>query len=141
VNKYRENKEYSDVLAAMDKRGTVKKKPLRSSPFVFKFEYGANDEGYWTYDHMILQFKDCVHAVKVFYPEYDYMFLFYHSCGHGRKRPDGLCVNSMRKRFGGKQTVMRDSKMKSEEYLEQFLGLLSVGASQRINVGPTGAGP
>jgi hypothetical protein len=132
VNKYRENKEYSDALAAMDKRGTVKKQPLQSSPFVVKFEYGANAEGYWTYDHMVLQFEDCVYVVKVLYPEYDYMFLFDHSCGHDRKRPDGLCVNSMRKGFGGKQTDMRDSKMESEEYLGQFGGLLSVGASQRM---------
>jgi hypothetical protein len=28
VNEYRENKEYSDVLASMDKRGTVKKQPV-----------------------------------------------------------------------------------------------------------------
>jgi hypothetical protein len=27
VSQYRENKEYSDVLAAMDKRGTVEKEP------------------------------------------------------------------------------------------------------------------
>jgi hypothetical protein len=93
VNKYRESKEYSDVLAAMDKRGTVKKEPLQSSPFVVKSKYQANDEGYWTNDHMVLQFEDCVDVVKVLYPEYDYMFLFYYSCGHDRKRPDGLCVS------------------------------------------------
>jgi hypothetical protein len=47
VNEYRENKEYSaDVVAPMTKRGTVKKQPLQSSPFVVKFEYGANVEGY-----------------------------------------------------------------------------------------------
>jgi hypothetical protein len=114
VNQYRENKEYSGVLAVMDKRGTVKKKPLQSSPFVVEFEYGANAEGYWMYDHMVLQFKDCVYVVKVLYLEY---VLFDHSCGHDRKRPDGLYVNSTRKGFGGKQTVMRDSKMESEEYL------------------------
>jgi hypothetical protein len=88
----------------LNKRGTVKEQPLQSSPFVVEFEYGANAEGYWTYDHMVLQFEDCVDVVKVLYPEYDYMFLFYHSCGHDRKRPDGLCVNSMRKGFGGKET-------------------------------------
>jgi hypothetical protein len=66
---------------------------------------------------MVLQFEDCVDVVKVLYPEYDYVFLFYHSCGHDRNRPDGLWVNSMRKGFGGKQTVMRDSKMELEEYL------------------------
>jgi hypothetical protein len=72
---------------------------------------------------MVLQFKDCVAVVKVLYTEYGYMFIFYHSCGHDRKRPDGLCVNSMRKGFGGKQTVMSDSKMELEEYLGQFGGL------------------
>jgi hypothetical protein len=122
VNEYREKKECSDVIAAMDKRGKVKEQPLQSSPFVVKSEYEANAEGYWTY--MVLQFEDCVDMVKVLYPEYDYMFLFDHSCGHDRKRTDGLCVNSMRKGFGGgKQTFMRNSKIESEEYLGQFGGL------------------
>jgi hypothetical protein len=62
------------------------------------------------------------------------------SCGHDRKRPDGLCVNSMRKGFGGKQTVMRDSRMESEEHLGHFEGLLSVGASQRMYFVPSDAG-
>jgi hypothetical protein len=106
------------VLAEMDKRGTVKKQPLQSSPFVLEFKYGANAEGYWTYDHMVLQFKDCVDMVKVLYPEYDYMFLFYYSCGHNRKRPDSLCVHSTMKGFWGKQMVMRD--MKLEEYLRKL---------------------
>jgi hypothetical protein len=141
VNEYREGKDYSDVLAAMEKRGTVKKQPLQSSPFVVEFEYGANAEGYWTYDHMVLQFEDCVDVVTVLYPEYDYMFLFDHSCGHDRKRPDGLCANSMRKGFGGKQTIMRDSKIESEEYLGQFRGVLSVGAIQSMNFVPGDAGP
>jgi hypothetical protein len=90
---------------------------------------------------MVLQFEDCVDVVKVSYPEYNYMFLFYHSCGYDRKRPIGLYINSMRKGFGGKQMVMRDSKMESEEYLGQFGGLLSVSASQRIHFVPSDAGP
>jgi hypothetical protein len=51
VNHYRENKEYIDVLAATNKRGTVKKQPLQSSPFVVEFENGAE---------IVLQFEDCV---------------------------------------------------------------------------------
>jgi hypothetical protein len=90
---------------------------------------------------MVLKFKDCIDVLKVLYPEYDCMFLFYHSCGHDRKRPDGLCVSSTRKEFGGKQTVMRDSKMEPEEYLRQFGGLLSVGTSQRMYFVPSDAGP
>jgi hypothetical protein len=64
VNKYRANKSYSDVLAAMEKRGTTTKQPLETSPFIVEFEYGANAEGYWTYDHMVLQFEDCVDHLK-----------------------------------------------------------------------------
>ena len=109
VNDYRRQKHYSDVLAATEKRGTSAKQPLQNSPFVVEFEYGINAEGYWTYDHMVLQLEDCVDVIKVLYPDYDYIFLFDHSCGHDRKRPDGLCVNSIRKNFGGKQAVMRDT--------------------------------
>ncbi len=141
VNKYRANKSYSDVLAAMEKRGTATKQPLETSPFIVEFEYGANAEGYWTYDHMVLQFEDFVDVFMALYPENEYMFLFDHSCGHDRKRPDGLCVNSMRKGFGGKQSVMRESKIESTEYLGQFGGLLSVGASQTMNFVPSDAGP
>jgi hypothetical protein len=76
------------------------------------------------------------------YPENEYMFLFDHSCGHDRKRHDGLYVsNSMRKGFGGKQSVMRESKIESAEYLGQLGGLLSVGASQTMNCVPSDAGP
>jgi hypothetical protein len=39
---------------------------------------------------MVLQMEDCVDVVTVLYPEYDFIFLFDHSCGHDRKRPDGL---------------------------------------------------
>jgi hypothetical protein len=114
----------------MEKRGTATKQPLETSPFIVEFEYGANAEGYWTYD-----------VLMVLYPENEYMFLFDHSCGHDRKRPDGLCVNSMRKGFGGKQSVMRESKIESAECLGQFGGLLSVGASQTMNFVPSDAGP
>jgi hypothetical protein len=47
----------------------------------------------------------------------------------------------MRKGFGGKQLVMRESKIESAEYLGQFGGLLSVGASQTMNFVPSDAGP
>jgi hypothetical protein len=138
VNQYRENKEYSDVLAAMDKRGTVNKQLLQSRPFVVELEYGANAEGYWTHNHMVLQFEDCVVVVKVCIQS---MIAFDHSCGYDKKRPDGLCVNSMRKGFGEMQTVMRDSIMELDKYLGQFGGLLRVGASQRMNFVPSNAGP
>jgi hypothetical protein len=117
VNKYRQGKNYSDGSAVMDKRGASAKLPLESSPFVFQFEYRINTEGYWTYDHMVLQFEDCVDVVKFLYPDYDYIFLFGHSCGHDRNRPDDLCDNSIRKGFGGKQPQIRETKIESDAYL------------------------
>jgi hypothetical protein len=143
VNEYRQGKHYSDKSAAMDKRGTSEKQPLESSPFVVQFEYGINAEGYWTYDHMVLQFEDCVDVVKVLYPDYDYIFLFDHSCGHDRKCPDGLCANSIRKGFAGKQPMMRDTKIESEEYLGPFRHELTlpVGSTQGMVYTSSDAGP
>jgi hypothetical protein len=143
VNEFRQGKQYSDVLAATEKRGTAAKQPLKSSPFVVQFEYGINAEGYWTYDHMVLQFEDCVDVVNVLYPGYDYIFLFDHSCGHDRKRPDGLCANSIQKGFGGKQPMMRDTKIENDSYLGRFRnGLtLPVGSMQSMVYSSDDAGP
>jgi hypothetical protein len=77
----------------MDKRGTLMKQPLESSPFVLEFEYGA--QGYCMYDHMVLQFEDCVDVVKVLYIMVIISFSFYHSCCHNRKIPDVLHANSI----------------------------------------------
>jgi hypothetical protein len=78
-----------------------------------EFENGVNAEGvlldigHSMYGHMVSWlFEDCVDVVKILYcNDYDYILLFDHSCGHDRKRPDGICANSITKRkgFGGKQ--------------------------------------
>ena len=101
INRYCEGKEYLDKDAAKAKRGNSKKAPLTSSPVVLEFEYGANAEGYWVYEHMVLQLEDCVDCLKVLYPEYDFIFMLDHSCGHDRQREDGLNVENMNKSYGG----------------------------------------
>ena len=94
---------------------------------------------------MVLQFEDCVDVVKVLYPQYDYIFLFDHSCGHDRKRPDGLCVNSIRKNFGGKQAIMSETKLETEEYFGPFSEdnelTLQIGDTQRMVFWSTDPGP
>jgi hypothetical protein len=60
--------------SAVKVNGMAIKKPLENSPFVLFFEYGygaTGKEGYWTYDHMCLQFEDCVDMVQALFPEYD----------------------------------------------------------------------
>jgi hypothetical protein len=75
---------------------------LRYSPFVVEFEYGSNNDGYWSYEHMVLQLEDCVDCLQVLAPQFDCLFLFDHFCGHDRQREDGLNVENMTKSFRGK---------------------------------------
>jgi len=55
-------------------------------------QYGTSSEGYWNYDHMVLQLEDCDDVIMYLYPEYDYIFFFDHSSGHDKQREDGLNV-------------------------------------------------
>ena len=65
---------------------------------------------------MILQFEDCMDVVKTMWPEFAYVFLFDHSCGHNRQCPDGLTTTGLNKKgFGGAQPKMRDTRMGKED--------------------------
>jgi hypothetical protein len=68
-------------VAAKETRGKAGKLPLMSSPFVIEFEYSASNQGYWEYDHTVLQFEDCIDVVQTLWPKFKYFFLFDHSCG------------------------------------------------------------
>jgi hypothetical protein len=81
INETRCGQNYVDLDAAIAVHGQVAKKDLEESPFVVSFELGANNEGYWTYDHKSIQFEDCVHCIKVIYPQFDFVFLFDHLQG------------------------------------------------------------
>jgi hypothetical protein len=111
-------------------KGSAEKEPLPAdkSPFVQVFQYGAYHEGYWRYDHMVLQMEDCIDVLKVLYPEFYVVFLFDHSCGHDRMRLDGLQPNDVGVKFGGKQPKMRSTKIEREDgYLGPFGRKVNVG--------------
>jgi hypothetical protein len=141
VNKARENKQYSDGEAARKVRGNTRKGALTQSPFVVEFEYGTNNQGYWDYDHMVLQFEDCADVASTLHPEYEFIFLFDHSCGHDRQRPDGLSAPKMNKSFGGAQPRMRRSHIETNEYLGRFPARLEVGHYQYMNFQDGDCGP
>jgi hypothetical protein len=105
VNEHRIGKKYYDEKAAMEKRGSLFKKPLTISdnPFVYYFNYGAQEEGYWCYKMMVLQLEDVIDCLTILHPEFDYLFLFDHSCGHDHQHEDELNAGRMLKLFGGKQ--------------------------------------
>ncbi len=69
---------------------------------------------------MILQFEDCIDVVRTLWPEFEYVFLFDHSCGHDRQRPDGLTTTGLNKGFGGAQPRMRDTKIGEDDEVGRY---------------------
>ena len=124
INLYRQSARphYTEAESAMKLNGTTEKKELSESPFIIYFEYGhgVGKEGYWTYDHMALQFEDCVDCVQALYPDYDSVWMFDHSCGHDQGREDGLVAGNMSLLWGGKQGRIRAAEIKEANgYLGQ----------------------
>ncbi len=143
VNEYRKDKNYQDGAAAKEKRGDIKKKALTKSPFVFEFEYGANGEGYWVYEHMVLQLEDCIDCfLKVLYPQHEFLFLLDHSCGRDRQRQDGFNAEHMNKLYRGNKPKMRDTKIMQEQgYLGPYDRTLMPGDIQPLTFQLTETGP
>ena len=142
INESRRGKNYVDLDAAMAINGQAMKKDLKESPFVVYFELGSNNEGYWTYNHMAIQFEDCVDCLKVVYPHFDFAFLFDHSQGHAKKLPNGLDAYSMNKGFGGVQPQMRESTIKQHNgYLGSHPLTINVGEIQSFTFKSTDDGP
>jgi hypothetical protein len=50
---------YRDQEAAVKKLGKQEKEDLKESPFIVEFEYGANGEGYWTYESIVFAVRTC----------------------------------------------------------------------------------
>ncbi|KAI2490954.1 hypothetical protein MHU86_23613 [Fragilaria crotonensis] len=67
VNEIRQGARYADEEAAMEVFGSSLKPLLSSSksPFLTFFDYGEHKEGYWDYNHMVLQFEDVVDCLKI----------------------------------------------------------------------------
>ena len=142
INEARRGKTYVDVNAAVAIHGQASKQDLKQSPFVVYFELGANNEGYWTYNHMAIQFEDCVDCLKVIFPQFDFAFLFDHSQGHAKKLANGLDAYSMNRGFGGVQPRMRESIIKAEDgYLDMNECSINVGDTQSFVFRPGDAGP
>ena len=98
---------YSNEEAAIKLHGTAKKKTLNSSSFVIEFEHGANNKGYWQYDHMVTQVEDCRDILKVMMQDWDQYcevhFMLDHSQNHNKHKPDGLNDNQTNAGSGWEQ--------------------------------------
>ena len=58
VNQARAESKYKDEMVAKEIRASVMKQNLPESPFMREFQYGTAGEGYWSYQHMVLQVED-----------------------------------------------------------------------------------
>jgi hypothetical protein len=103
INYLRRGKKYTDEAAAMvDVLNCTEKKEIKESATVHQyFELGANNEGYWGYNHMVLRLEDCFDCVKVVDPHLDF-FLFDHSSRHSKN--SGLELGQTNSGFGGRST-------------------------------------
>ena len=119
INKKRKDKQYEDKDASTWLMGSPEKNkaPLKESPFVRYLGYGAEKDGYWNYEHMVVQLEDCIDCVKHLYPQFDFVFELDHSSGHARERPDGLSTTNGELNFGwgGAQRKMRDTMLGTED--------------------------
>jgi hypothetical protein len=142
INDTRRGHIYVDVDATIAVHGQAVKKELKELPFVVSFELGANNEGYWTYNHMSIKFKDCVDCIRVLYPQFEFVFLFDHSQGHAKKLTNTLDAYSMNRGYGGAQPRMRDSKIKEHDgYLGINRRTLAIGDTQSFIFKPDDHGP
>jgi hypothetical protein len=113
VNEMRRNEKYGDEEAAIYLLGSADKKDLASSPFVRYLEYGKGKDGYWSYNHMVLQLEDCTDTFKVLHPSFDIVYELDHSSGHNKEKADGLTTtpSMLGWEHGGKQRSMRSSEL------------------------------
>ena len=104
INEFRRHHlpNYTEMESALKIMGKVEKERLKESPFSIFFQYGTGDgkEGYWTYDHMCLQFEECVDCIQSLYPQFESVWMFDHSGGRDRGRNDGLIVNNKKTKLG-----------------------------------------
>ena len=112
---------YISTEVAMRLNGHTAKTPITNAkPFTRFFDYGADKEGYWCYDHMALQLEDIVDCLVVMFPAHDFVFLFDQSSGHGKHRSDGLNALNMNNNWGGAVPSMRDTKILDESCLGPY---------------------
>ena len=75
INRSREGQKYMDQDAAKKVKGSADKQPLVKDPSIFEFEPGTNAQGWWTYDHFVLQIEDVCDVLRGLYPQFKLIFM------------------------------------------------------------------
>ncbi len=91
------------------------------------FDLGINEECYWNYFHMALQFEDVFDGLSVKLLDFDYVILMDQSSGHGKKMDRGLNAIEMSMRYGGN---IRNTTINE---LGNYPAKLNVGGTQSLS--------
>ncbi len=76
------------------------------------------------------------------HPSVHFVFLFDHSSGHTKQRPDGLNASKMNKLFGGKYPVMHPTVIERESgFLGPYARILETGQTQPLTFTEMNARP
>ena len=101
--------------------------------FFQDFEYGASDEGFCTYEWMVLQIEYFTGIFKAIHPGIYLIFLFDNPCGHDRGIEDRLNVTKMNSGYVGAQRYMHPTNIKQEVgYLDPNKQIFEVGDYQHM---------
>jgi len=113
------------------------------SPLIRLLEIGANNEGYWDTDQMVIHMEDVIDVFKALFPDFDILILLDHSNGHDKLLSDGLNPAAVNKGYGGSQPHMKTSTIKNEIYLGpyKYEDTLSVGDVQSMVYSENDVGP
>lgn len=79
------------------------------SPGLIFFNYGKGKEGYWDGPKFQEQCCDSMDVIEIIHPGMQILLEVDHSSGHLKEQTDGLMVNAMSLRWGGKTVPKRDS--------------------------------
>ena len=133
VNRRRLSKQWGTYISeesAKNVYGNISKKPFTDKLTLVRFfEVGVNLEGFWNYDQMALQVEDVYDVLAIKYPNYDFLFIFDQSSGHGKMRVGSLNVYNMGVRWGGRQEKLRTTTIQETG---PYLGTLKVGDIQKM---------
>jgi hypothetical protein len=79
------------------------------SPGLVFFQYGKNKDGYWDGALFEKQCEDVIDSLEILYPGMQLLLEVDHSSGHLKEQCNGLEVNKMGLRWGGKTISKRDT--------------------------------
>ena len=96
-------------LSKLSQQDLIERCGLTETEAIEIFEFGNNNQGYWTGADLLKQVKNKVLPIaQAYYSGYSLLFLFNNTTSHSVYGQDALQVKNMGKGPGGKQTFLKD---------------------------------